>query len=85
MGAMRKRGRAGGEVPGGQGLEADAAGSGSRLFGTWVVLLGLLIGLSLVKLGNPVVLGHLVPRPLVAGDWLRFAWPPGIFNWVPIV
>ncbi len=85
MGAMRKRGRAGGEVPGGRGLEADAAGSGSRLFGTWVVLLGLLIGLSLVKLGNPVVLGHLVPRPLVAGDWLRFAWPPGIFNWVPIV
>jgi O-antigen ligase len=38
--------------------------------------LGWLLGLALVKLGNPVVLNHLVHRPSNLSEWVFEAWPP---------
>jgi O-antigen ligase len=34
------------------------------------------MSLALVKLGNPVVLGHMVAAPGDLQEWLSFAWPP---------
>jgi O-antigen ligase len=36
---------------------------------------GLLLGIGLLKFGNPVILGHLVELPRSLIEWRVFAWP----------
>jgi len=59
---------------------SGVAGAGHRRSGAyagfWALGLGLVIGVALVKLGNPVVLGHMVEAPGNLQEWLGFAWPP---------
>lgn len=38
-------------------------------------LFGLLLGLGLLKFGNPILLDHLVETPRSFDEWRAFAWP----------
>jgi hypothetical protein len=38
-------------------------------------LFGLLLGIGLMKFGNPVILDHLVEMPRTADEWRVFSWP----------
>lgn len=38
-------------------------------------LLGLLLGVGMLKFGNPVILDHLVETPRGLDEWRVFAWP----------
>ena len=51
----------------------------SRLFSA---LFGALLGLALLKFGNPVVLDNLVVRPADGYEWLLAAWPVAIGYWL---
>ncbi len=52
-----------------EGLGREAV---ARLF---AVLFGALLGLALVKFGNPVILSSLLDWPGGVWEWLFFAWP----------
>jgi O-Antigen ligase len=45
-------------------------------------LLGLLLGLSLVKFGNPVVLEKMIDWPTNIYEWIFMAWPVVIAYWL---
>jgi O-antigen ligase len=49
----------------------DAAGDGTLFAG----LFGLLLGLGLLKFGNPILLDHLVETPANFDEWRVFSWP----------
>lgn len=49
----------------------DAAGDGTLFAG----LFGLLLGLGLLKFGNPILLDHLVETPTNLDEWRVFSWP----------
>jgi O-antigen ligase len=41
----------------------------------FVGFFGLLLGIGLLKFGNPVILDHLVETPRTVDEWRVFAWP----------
>lgn len=45
-------------------------------------LLGLLLGLGLLKFGNPVILDRLVETPRAVAEWIFFAWPVRWGQWL---
>lgn len=42
----------------------------------YLIILGLFLGLSVIKFGNPVVLDAVVPAPNTISDAWSWAWPP---------
>lgn len=49
---------------------------GSESWGTlFAGLFGLLLGLGLLKFGNPILLDHLIEMPKNADEWRVFSWP----------
>lgn len=61
--------RAAGELPGNPDPALHQAFAG---------LFGLVLGLGLLKFGNPVILDHLVGTPSSLQEWRIFAWPARI-------
>lgn len=42
----------------------------------FALIFGLLLGLAILKFGNPVILDNKVEPPVSLSDWWSFAWPP---------
>lgn len=55
--------------PGSTPASVEAAGT------LFAGLFGLLLGLGLLKFGNPILLDHLVDTPKSLDEWRVFAWP----------
>lgn len=53
----------------------DASSASDSLGTAFAGVFGLLLGLGLLKFGNPVVLDHLVDLPKTAEEWRVFSWP----------
>ncbi len=48
-------------------------------------LFGALLGLCLLKFGNPVVMDKYVDRPTAISEWIFWAWPVGMATWFLVV
>ena len=45
-------------------------------------VLGGILGLAILKLGNPVILEQQIGTPMTAEDWVSQPWPPGTGRWL---
>jgi O-antigen ligase len=62
--------------------EAAVARTDDLLTGVFAGLFGLLLGLSLVKFGNAVILEEHIGWPGDVYEWCIFGWPPVIGYWL---
>ena len=65
-----------------EALAPPAARSRAASSMLFPLLFGGLLGLTLVKFGNPVILGALLEQPKDLLEWLFFAWPVGFAYWL---
>ncbi len=73
------------QVGGNPSAHAPAASRQSGRFTAtdlFALIFGVLLGLALIKFGNPVILEKNVPPPRSISEWWSYGWPPSWSVWL---